>query len=94
MEMQPDDVLKIPKYRCHKEVRALKIRYVDQAERVLVPEDIVFPPFKVTAEYMEKHKPFAGGYFVTYEDGYSSFSPADAFESGYTMLSDHLSTLG
>ncbi len=25
-----------------------------------------------------------GGYYVVYEDGYKSFSPAGAFESGYT----------
>ena len=27
-----------------------------------------------------------GGYYVVYEDGYKSFSPAGAFESGYTPL--------
>lgn len=27
-----------------------------------------------------------GGYFVEYEDGYSSWSPAKAFEGGYTRL--------
>lgn len=28
----------------------------------------------------------AGGYYVLYPDGYSSFSPADAFEAGYTEI--------
>lgn len=27
-----------------------------------------------------------GGYYVRYEDGYESFSPADIFESGYTRI--------
>ncbi|MCK9988658.1 MAG: hypothetical protein AzoDbin1_05130 [Azoarcus sp.] len=27
-----------------------------------------------------------GGYYVVYEDGYKSFSPAIAFESGYTRI--------
>lgn len=27
-----------------------------------------------------------GGYFVRYEDGYQSWSPAEAFENGYTPL--------
>jgi hypothetical protein len=27
-----------------------------------------------------------GGYYVVYEDGYKSFSPASAFENGYTRL--------
>lgn len=35
---------------------------------------------------MAKHKPVAGGYFVVYEDGYESFSPAKAFEEGYTRI--------
>ena len=27
-----------------------------------------------------------GGYYVEYPDGYTSWSPADAFEAGYTCL--------
>jgi hypothetical protein len=33
-----------------------------------------------------KHSPEAGGYYVQYKDGYTSFSPAEAFEEGYTRL--------
>ena len=40
----------------------------------------------VSAEYMTKHKPQVGGYFIIYEDGYQSFLPADAFESGYKLI--------
>lgn len=40
----------------------------------------------LTPEYVAKHKPEVGGYYVVYEDGYKSFSPASAFESGYTRL--------
>ena len=35
---------------------------------------------------MLKHQPTVGGYYVVYKDGYKSFSPADAFESGYTRV--------
>jgi hypothetical protein len=42
----------------------------------------------VTVEYLAKHQPVAGGYYVRYEDGYESFSPAKAFEDGYSLLSD------
>lgn len=38
-------------------------------------------------EYMQKHQPRAGGYFVVYKDGYESWSPAEAFEEGYTRVS-------
>ena len=33
-----------------------------------------------------KHDPQAGGYYVVYADGYQSFSPAQAFEEGYTRI--------
>jgi hypothetical protein len=35
---------------------------------------------------MKKHRPQVGGYYVLYEDGYHSFSPAPAFESGYSLI--------
>ena len=38
--------------------------------------------------YLEKHDPAAGGYFVEYDDGYESFSPAKAFNEGYTLVED------
>ena len=43
--------------------------------------------YPVSKEYMEKHKPQIGGYFVVYKDGYQSFSPAEAFEDGYSLVS-------
>lgn len=30
--------------------------------------------------------PVSGGYFVIYEDGYTSWSPTESFESGYTQI--------
>ena len=51
---------------------------------MITPEEEGYAPFKVDFEYMRKHKPQVGGYFVQYEDGYKSFSPAEPFESGYT----------
>jgi hypothetical protein len=53
---------------------------------VITPEGAEFPSFVVSAEYLAKHKPEVGGYFVVYADGYQSFSPAQAFEEGYTRL--------
>lgn len=40
----------------------------------------------VNVIYMNKHKPEVGGYFVVYDDGYKSWSPAKAFEDGYTLI--------
>jgi len=52
---------------------------------IVVPEGH-FGPIAVTAEFIEKHQPHVGGYLVFYKDGYKSFSPAEAFEDGYTRI--------
>jgi len=88
------DGTSMPRWKCHKEVHAFKIREIrmigeppvsgDQHRALLVSTDgggVV-----VTAEYMKKHRPQVGGYYVLYEDGYHSFSPCAAFESGYARI--------
>ena len=81
-------LVEMPRYKCHKEVHALKIAEVITYEgtTTIVPADEGYAPFAVSGEYYEKHKPVAGGYYVVYEDGYKSFSPAEAFEGGYTAI--------
>lgn len=80
----------MPKYKCHKEVWALKIESIKQIDSdgnaEITPAEEGFAPFIVSCEYAEKHKPHAGGYYVVYEDGYKSFSPAAAFEGGYAKV--------
>lgn len=89
----------MPKYRCHKEVWALHIESVrldtEEASKegretdgsaMLTPSEYPFAPFKVSADYVRKHNPQAGGYYVQYADGYQSFSPAKAFQDGYTRI--------
>lgn len=44
-----------------------------------------FAPIPFDAEWFHKHDPKPGGYYVVYQDGYKSFSPAEAFEEGYTL---------
>ncbi len=90
-------VAQIPKYKCHKEVWALKIKSIiidgegetretEGGGAMITPEDERYAAFRVSHEYMSKHKPQAGGYYVVYEDGYKSFSPSAAFESGYSLI--------
>ncbi len=95
----------MPRYRCHKEVWALKIKQVVKHAHPdplfndamfeasaefqgahLFFEDAAYGPRPVSADWYRKHDPQAGGYFVLYKDGYQSFSPADAFEEGYTRV--------
>lgn len=80
----------MPKYRCHKEVWALKIASIIAAGTAtparIVPADKGYGEIQLSDEYMDKHKPEAGGYYVVYADGYKSYSPADAFEGGYTLI--------
>lgn len=80
----------LPQYRSHKLVWALKIHSIERdgwkGGAKIVPEDTLYEPFEVDAAYMEKHQPKVGGYYVVYEDGYKSWSPAEAFEQGHTRI--------
>ena len=71
-------------------VEALKIEHIVFGElgggATIHPVDTRYPPFNVTSEYVAKHGPRAGGYWVRYEDLYPSFSPAKAFDEGYTLV--------
>jgi hypothetical protein len=89
----------MPRYQCHKIVHALKIARVECGEHPrhhpddacgadweIAPAEEGFAPFRVSAAFVARHNPQAGGYFVVYEDGYESYSPAGPFEAGYTRL--------
>jgi len=79
----------MPKYKSHKTVWALKIKAVaieKDGAATIVPEEAGYAPFRVGQRYVNKHAPRAGGYYVMYDDGYESWSPAEAFESGYTRI--------
>lgn len=79
----------MPKYKCHKVVHAVKLHTLQEEEDgsgILEPHDFAYQKFSVSKEYMDKHDPQCGGYYVVYEDGYESYSPAEAFEAGYTLI--------
>ncbi len=82
----------LPRYRCHKEVYALKIQGIGSGPPTgyffLVPAESEYEAIPVTEEWMARHKPEIGGYWVRYDDGWSSYSPSAAFESGYTRIEE------
>ena len=84
-----ESATEMPRYRCFKEVHALKISSVgknpENGNAILV-FDGAYQPKEMTAEYGDKHSPKEGGYYVLYADGYESFSPAEAFENGYEWI--------
>jgi len=81
----------MPRYKCHKEVWALKIIHVDlilgsKAGAIITPHESGYSSFYVCDDYIKKHNPEAGGYYVVYKNGHESWSPAEEFENGYTII--------
>ncbi len=88
--------MEMPRYQSHKIVWALKIKSIvidgevedreTDGSAIITPEENGYAPFRVERDYVRNHNPKAGGYYVVYKDGYRSFSPAEAFEEGYTKI--------
>ena len=81
----------IPSYKCHKEVWAFKIAALEVQENgsaKIAPADEGYAVFETKAGWADR---FHGdendlGYFVVYQDGYTSWSPTEAFEEGYAPI--------
>lgn len=74
----------LPRYKCHKVVHALKIKEVSTiAPCTITPADEGFEPFIVDPKLFSRYVASPGDYYVVYDDGYASLSPAKAFEEGY-----------
>lgn len=82
----------LPKYRCHKIVHALKIKDITNpnnatdGSRLIYFEEEGYAPIAFERRFIDNHNPQIGGYYVVYEDGYKSYSPAKAFVEGYTKI--------
>jgi hypothetical protein len=84
------------KYRCHKVVEAAKVNLVTSFSDTDAEGKPFIVPHKCELEtdagtfqlsYGEK-MPQVGDYVVRYADGYISWSPAEPFEDGYTLITD------
>lgn len=90
-------LMQMPRYRSHKEVWALKIAAVedptlpgnesDGSRELGFADEGHAASVRVSRSWALRHNPQVGGYYVVYQDGYPSYSPADAFEAGYTLIS-------
>ena len=94
--------MQLPQYRCHKKVWALKIAKIhrdiakihrdeDGQGLALVFEDSRYAMKAFTSSQLtKKPDPQVGWYYVVYDSptnpGYFSFSPAQEFEEGYTLI--------
>ncbi|HVZ18017.1 MAG TPA: hypothetical protein VG897_12915 [Terriglobales bacterium] len=88
--------VQLPRYKCHKEVSALKIKAIvvlpsrprtrDHNTIELHFEEQGYAPIVKDPGWHQRHNPQVGGYYVVYDDGYTSFSPAKAFEEGYSRI--------
>lgn len=86
-----------PQYKCHKIVQGFKIGKIMSTNPAgapvitkLISEDGEYFA-TVNQDWVHKHSPISGGYFVLYEDGYTSFRPCKAFEKGYTKIGENIS---
>lgn len=81
-----------PRYKCHREVQAVKIKKItfrpsSTGPDVLIePEDASHGSFSVPMEFINRHRPTPGMYYVKHSDGFESVSPASVFESGYEKI--------
>lgn len=86
-------------YMCHKIVEAAKVSSVQYDHEtgnttlgLVDPSGKPLLPQTVPGDWVVKKAPegaaanLVGGYFVKYPDGFTSWSPAKAFEEGYTGL--------
>lgn len=83
---------RLDQYRSHKVVRAGKIQTVERVEelgqfylRITTEKGVVIE--ENSRGWLDRlPSQMLGGYYVLYEDGYTSWSPAKAFEEGNTLL--------
>lgn len=83
--------IEMPKYKCHKVVHALKIAGIDNhasESAIIYPSDSKYAPVTTDIGWMARFKGGDDdlGYYVVYEDGFTSWSPTKAFEEGYSNV--------
>jgi hypothetical protein len=83
--------IEMPKYKCHKEVWALRISALEihkDKSATIVPDDSRYTAFRTAPGWAEHFKGNEKdpGYYVVYKNSYASWSPTKAFEEGYSLI--------
>jgi hypothetical protein len=74
----------MPRYQSHKQVWALEIDVVDGLTVFFC--DPRYVSIDCAAEMFTRYVPTSGDFYVVYDDGYKSFSPAKAFKDEYSLI--------
>ena len=84
------DFSALPQWKCHKVVRAAKIASTQEMDDRWYVELVDIPGLEgmlsVDPAVFARGVPEQGDYLVAYDDSYVSWSPAKAFEEGYTRI--------
>jgi hypothetical protein len=97
---QTTETLNLPRWQCHKEVRAVQIAAIQtlaDGTSVIAPADSDVARINTDASWTQRFRLAQqqqaahgqtgdNGYYVVYPDGYASWSPTQAFEEGYTRV--------
>lgn len=85
----------LPAWRCHKVVKAARIEAA-MPNATTMQLGLVWDALDgystcreaidVDMQWCVQHKPELGGYLVVYEDGTTSYSPAEAFKTSYDRV--------
>ncbi len=93
MTAKSEPILHMPRWICHKQVNADVIKDLQPAS--LTEGDANYAAtlhlasggqVRVGQSFVARGWPVKGAYLVQYDDGYLSWSPAQAFEDGYTRI--------
>ena len=91
MNRNDQDTIELPKYQSDKSViHALKIKRItvlfSDSSAEMIPEDENYAPLNVDVDFVNKHNPKAGGYYVVYEDGFKGWLSAASLRAFYTRI--------
>lgn len=77
-----------PRWISNKVVQAFQIAQINHAPdgAALSPADPQLASVQVNADWVNKHNPQVGGFYVIYGNSYTSYSPKEAFIDGYSLI--------